>query len=198
VKQIRASSSSERISRFINIPEFPSTRTLLNHSFSLYLSATFTKWHFKKWRFFIFIENAQLLPQTYGIYSNKDVLYLGPLKKCWLLKCSWYRSITLFCSEFYVTSYTIHLTQYIDKTYSVKQTCASVLLKLNIKLFFGIKHITQIKRCAIRRKMNVCRHIFSFFFSNSNIISKIAMPMFIFLIVSFYGHDKYTIFKDKI
>jgi len=40
-------------------------------------------------------------------------------------------------------------TQYIDKTYSVKQMCASVLLKLNIKLFFGIKHITPIKRYAM-------------------------------------------------
>jgi len=31
--------------------------------------------------FFIFTEKAQLLPQTYDVYSNKDVLYLGPLKK---------------------------------------------------------------------------------------------------------------------
>jgi len=32
------------------------------------------------------------------------------------------------------------------------------------KTFFGIKHITQIKRYAIRRRMNVCKHIF---YSNS-------------------------------
>ena len=96
----------------------------------------------------------------FGIYSNKDVLSFGQLKKCWLLKFRCYCSITLFCSEFHVTSHIIHLTQYIDKTYSVRQMCASVLLKLNIKRFFGIKHITQIKRYAIRRQINVCKHFF--------------------------------------
>jgi len=120
-------------------------------------------------------------------------------KKCWLLNFCWYRSITLFRSEFYVASHIILLTQYIDKTYSVKQMCAPVLLKLNIKLFFGIKHITQIKQYAIRRQMNECKYIFSYLFSKSNIISKITMPVLLFLIVSFfYGHVKYTIFKDKI
>jgi len=63
--------------------------------------------------------------------------------------------MTLLFSEFYVTSHIIHLTQYTDKTYPVKQMCASVILKLNIKLFFGIKHITQIKRHATRRQINV-------------------------------------------
>ena len=71
----------------------------------------------------------------------------------------WYRGITLFCSEFYVTSHITHLTQYIDKTDSVKQMCAPGLLKLYIKLFFRIIHITQIKRYAIRRQMNVCKYI---------------------------------------
>jgi len=55
----------------------------------------------------------------------------------------WYRGITLVCSEFYVISHIIHLTQYIDKPDSVKQMCAPALLKLYIQLFFGIKHITQ-------------------------------------------------------
>jgi len=40
--------------------------------------------------------------------------------------------------------------------------CASVSLKLNIKLYFGIKHNTQIKRYAIRRHMDIS--MFSFFF----------------------------------
>jgi len=61
-----------------------------------------------------------------------------------------------------VTTHIIHLTQYIDKTYLVKEICASVLLELNIKLLFGIKHFTQIKRYAIRRQMNVCKHILYF------------------------------------
>jgi len=66
----------------------------------------------------------------------------------------WNRSITLFCSEFYVTSHIIHLRQQIDKSYSVKQMCASVLLKLNIKLFFGIKYITQKTICL--KEANEC------------------------------------------
>ena len=82
----------------------------------------------------------------------------------------------------------IHLTQYIDKTCSVKQMCASVLLKLNIKQFFGIKHITQIKRYAMRQ-MNVCKHMFFLFFSNSSIMSKIAMPVLLFLIHNFQGQN---------
>ena len=53
---------------------------------------------------------------------------------------------------------------YIGKNIFSKQMCAFVLLKLNIKLFFGIKHITEIKRYAIRRQTNVCKHIFFFFF----------------------------------
>jgi len=156
----------------MTITEFPSTSTLLDHSFSFYRPNLAQEIAI----FFIFNEKAQLLPQTYGIYSYKDVLYCGPLKKCWLLKCLWYCSITLFCSEFYVTSHIIHLTQYIDKAYSVKQMCASVLLKLNIKLFFGKKHISQIKRYAIRRQMNVCIPI-----SKYNMISKIVMPVLLFL-----------------
>jgi len=109
--------------------------------------------------------------------------------------------ITLFCSECYKTSHNIHLTQYmyIDKTYSVKQMCASVLLKINIKLFLGIKHITQTKQYAIRRQTNECKHIFPYFFLNSNLILKKAMPVLLILIVSFFhGHVKYTIFKDKL
>jgi len=94
--------------------------------------------------------------------------------KCWLLKFRWYRSITLFCSKFYVTSHFIHLTQYIDNTYSVKQMCTSVLLKLNIKLFFGIKQITQI---IWHKEANECMqtHFFIFLFkilydfNNSNV-----------------------------
>ena len=108
-----------------------------------------------------------------------------------------YRGITLFCSEFYVTSHIIHLTQYIDKTDSVKQMCAPALLKLYVKLFFGIKHITQIKRYAIRRNMNVCKYIL-FIFSKSYVISKIAIPVLLFLIVFCHGHVKYTTLKDKI
>jgi len=50
-----------------------------------------------------------------------------------IVEFCWYRSITLFCSEFYETSHIIHLTQYINKTYSVKQMRTSGLLKLNIK-----------------------------------------------------------------
>ena len=64
--------------------------------------------------------------------------------------------------------------------------CGSVLLILNIKLFFGIKHITQIKRYAIRRQINGCKHIYSYsFFQIPNIISKIAMPVLLFLISFF-------------
>jgi len=76
-----------------------------------------------------------------------------------------------------------------DKTYSVKQMCASDLLKLD-KTIFGIKHITQIKRYAIRRQMKLCKHICSLFPpSNSNITSKIAMPVLLFLIVYIvHGH----------
>jgi len=76
VKQICTSSGPGRISRFINITEFPLTHTLLDHSFSLYRA----KFSLRNGDFFIFTEKAQLLPQTYGIYSNKDVLYLGPLE----------------------------------------------------------------------------------------------------------------------
>jgi len=64
------------------------------------------------------------------------------------------------------------------------QMCASVLLKLNIKL--GIKHITKIKLYAIRRQINVCKHIFSYVVSNFDIISKIAMPVLLFLLVSYF------------
>jgi len=45
----------------------------------------------------------------------------------------------------------VNFTQYIATIYSVKQMCATVVLKLSIKLFIGIKHITQIKRYAKRR-----------------------------------------------
>jgi len=37
--------------------------------------------------------------------------------------------------------------------------CVSVLLIFNIKLFFGIKHISQIKRYGIQRQKNVCKYI---------------------------------------
>jgi len=36
--------------------------------------------------------------------------------------------------------------------------CVSVLLMFNIKLFYGIKHISQIKRYAIKRQKNVCKY----------------------------------------
>jgi len=136
-------------------------RTLLNHSFSFYQPNLAQE--------LFFTEKAQLLPQTYGIYSYKDVLYLGPLKKVLIVEISLVSQYNIFlhwilCDITYTCI--IHLTQYIDKTYSVKQMCASVLLKLNIKLFFGIKHNTQIKRYAIRRKMNVCKHIFFLFLAH--------------------------------
>ena len=135
----------------------------LAKSLILILSAKFSS------RIF-FTEKAQLLPQTYDIYSYKDVLYLGPLKKVLIVEISLVSQYNIFlhwilCDITYTCI--IHLTQYIDKTYSVKQMCASVLLKLNIKLFFGIKHNTQIKRYAIRRKMNVHVYVntcFSYFF----------------------------------
>jgi len=86
---------------------------------------------------------------------------LGTTVKNGLMKFRWYRCKTLFCSAFYVTSHFIHLTKlYIDTTYSVKQVCVSVLLNLNIKLFFGIKYVTQIKRYALKKQMSLCKHIF--------------------------------------
>ena len=76
--------------------------------------------------------------------------------------------------------------------------CTSVLLKLNIKLFFGIKHITQIKRYAIRRQMNVCKVVntfssslffrFQYNFKDSNACANFPDSFFI------HGHVKYTIF----
>jgi len=134
----------------------------------------------------MFTEKAQLFPRLM-VYIQQ--LFCTHWKKCWLLKFCWYCSIILVCSEFYETSHIVHLTQYFDKTYSVKQMCASVLLKLYIKLSFGIKHITQIKWYAIRRQINVCKYILSFFLSNS-IFLKIAMAVLLFLIVSFYGNVK--------
>ena len=71
MKQIRAPSGPGRISRFINITEFPSTSTLLYHH-----SHFISQLQLKKWRFFYcFTENAQLLPQTYA-YTNAFVWYV--------------------------------------------------------------------------------------------------------------------------
>jgi len=78
--------------------------------------------------------------------------------------------------------------------------CASVLLKFNIKLFFGLKHITQIKLYATRRQMHVCKVVNTFFyfiiksqynFKDSN--DCVTFPDSFF----FHGQVKYTIFKDK-
>ena len=63
------------------------------------------------------------------------------------------------------------------------------------KQIFGIKHITQIKRYAIRRQMNVCKHIFSYFLSNSYIVLKIALPVILLLIVSFFMVTQNTQFS---
>ena len=77
--------------------------------------------------------------------------------------------------------------------------CASVLLKLNIELFFGVKHIKQVKRYVIRRQMHVCNHIF-FSFLNFNIILKISMPVLLFFSGSFFYHRhvKLIVFKYKL
>jgi len=77
------------------------------------------------------------------VYIHMKIFCTWAYWKSWLLKFRLRCRITLFCSEFYVTSNIIHLTQHVYKTYSVKQMWASVLLKLNIKPLFGIKHITQ-------------------------------------------------------
>ena len=81
------------------------------------------------------------------------------------------KSITLFCGEFYVTSHIIHLTQYIDKTYSVKQMCASVL---NTEI--NHKTILWNKVYYANKEANECMetHFYFLCFLNSIIISKIA------------------------
>jgi len=45
--------------------------------------------------------------------------------------------------------------------------------------------------------MNVCKHIFSLFFSNSNIFSKIAMPGYFPDNFFFHGHVKYTFLRTN-
>jgi len=95
-------------------------------------------------------------------------------KRCWLLKFRWYRCKTLFCSEFYVTSYIIHLTQYIDTTYSVKQMCASVLLKLKHKTVLWNK-VHYANKTIRLKEANGCMN--THLFSKSNMISKIIMPV---------------------
>jgi len=141
--------------------------THLARSHILILSASFSS---RNGVCFKFHWKGSITAHIYGKYSYKDVLYLGPLKKidCWNIV-----SIALFCSELFVTSHNIHLTQYIDKSCSVKQIWARVLLKLNIKVLFGIKHIKQMKRYVIRRQMNVCKFVcfyfkFQYYFKDSN------------------------------
>jgi len=92
-----------------------------------------------------------------------------------------------------ITCYTFNTIYWQNIFLSVKQMCSSVLLNLNIKLFFEIKNITQLKR--YRRQMNVCKYIFMIF-SNSNIISKIANAC-VTCPDCFLFHGHYTIFKDK-
>ena len=76
VKQIRASSGPGGISWFKHITEFPSTLLHADHSLSFYQPNLA-----QEMANIFFTKKAQLLPQPYHIYSFKDVLYLGPLKK---------------------------------------------------------------------------------------------------------------------
>jgi len=76
--------------------------------------------------------------------------FLGVVRKCETNKhilWSWnFFPVSQYNTfQFYMTSHVYYTFNKIyDKTYSVKQMSASVLLKLNLKLFFGIKHVTQI------------------------------------------------------
>jgi len=101
---------------------------------------------------------------TYGLISYKRCFVLGPTEKMLMLKFRFCRGITLFCIEFYVTSHIIHLTQYIDKTYSVKQMCTSVLPKFNHKTILWNKAHCANKTICHNGAINVCKYIFPHFF----------------------------------
>jgi len=70
------------------------------------------------------------------------------------LKFCWYCSIILFCSEFYETSHIVHLTQYFDKTYSVKQMCASVTEVIYKTIFWNKAHYANKMIC--HKEANKC------------------------------------------
>ena len=90
MKHIRASSGPRRIFRFINITEFPSTRTLQDHSFSFYrlnLPQEMAIFYFH-WKGSITATDLSLSSVYYGIYSYTDVLYLEPTEKMLIVEIS--------------------------------------------------------------------------------------------------------------
>ena len=74
------------------------------------------------------------------VYIHKNMFW-AHCKKCWLLNKSLVSQYNTFLQCILHDIQIIYLIPYINKT--VKQMCVYVLLKLNIKLVYGIKQITQ-------------------------------------------------------